>query len=223
MKLRHRLLATAIVLAGASVPVVTSAEVLTREVTPGQIVTLDVSGSPDDSNDTAVRFENLSQTTGDLSVEFRAGPSLLTDQTVDGGFQLLDGTLVVTSTIPNGEKRVRYRMEYIRRDVRRLGLRANSARIMRLRESVWKPARRRILRRESAEVRRLRDHRADFTLGHYGFSRERRYAWAVVDVNSSYAIGAMPVPEPASWLLIVLGGGMLLFHLLHRRRRRTAS
>ena len=65
--------------------------------------------------------------------------------------------------------------------------------------------------------RYLRDARADFVLGHHGFrqtGRAGRYAWAVLDVNSEYAVGGpleasnVPVGPMA---LVGLGLGLMGF------------
>jgi hypothetical protein len=63
---------------------------------------------------------------------------------------------------------------------------------------------------------------ADFELGHHGFSPVRRYAWAVVDVNSRYAVGGPAVSQLplASWGLFALGGALLGATWWEARRRR---
>ena len=162
----------------------------------GEDVLIDLSGDPNDSNDTAVRIKNLSQNSGEVIVDFISGPqgSGADGASVQTGFALVDGTLSVQSNIPAGELRVRYRMEYLRADLRRTGVRANSIRMLRrdVPGARWVRATNSI--RRQTPIRYLRDERADFVLGHHGYLREKRYVWAVMDVNSEYAIGgAVPV------------------------------
>ena len=135
----------------------------------------------------------------------------------------MDGTLSVQSNIPAGELRVRYRMEYLRADLRRTGVRANSIRMLRrdVPGARWVRATNSI--RRQTPIRYLRDERADFVLGHHGYLREKRYVWAVMDVNSEYAIGgAVPVGVPLliPILLIATGAGIGLLGLKSLRRAR---
>ncbi|NQW53381.1 MAG: PEP-CTERM sorting domain-containing protein [Rhodospirillales bacterium] len=191
--------------------------------TPGSDVFLKVS-EPRESNDTGIRFLNKSSESGQVTIEFRSETVPKIGETVAAGFVLLDGTLDVHTTL-EGEKRVRCRMEYDVRGVRRLGLRRISLRLFRLDESSarWVRARRAIRNVRRADVRRLADQRADFILGHYGFSSAESYVWAVLDVNSIYAIGGLPVPEPASGILLGSGGALLLWRLVRGRRRPRAG
>lgn len=198
-------------------PALTSADSQTVNVDPGQEVLIDLSGNPDDSNDTAVRLKNLSQNPGTVTVEFIPGPpsSGMDGPSLPENFVLVDGTLKVESDIPPGELRARYRIEYVRAEVRRQGIRGRSIRLLRnnLREQRWERATN--LLRSSVTPLRVRDQRADFVLGHYGYYRDGRYVWAVMDINSEYAIGGelsggTPVPGLLPIFLFVAGGGVLL-------------
>jgi hypothetical protein len=43
----------------------------------------------------------------------------------------------------------------------------------------------------------------EFALGNYGVDTTNHVAWAVVDHNSQYVVSGAPVPEPASWMLLM--------------------
>ncbi len=198
-------------------------------VGPGQEVLIDLSGDPDDMNDSALRLKNLSQNTGQVTVDFIPGPqtSDSNEPFVQDGFALIDGTLRVQSDIPPGELLARYLLEYRPSALRRADIRPRSARMMRrhVRSARWIRAVNAIRhpprRPPGSPTRNLRDTRPDFELGHHGFLSEKRYVWAVVDVNSDYAVGgAIPaeVPVLASILLIAMGSGIGLLGIRSLRR-----
>jgi len=174
---------------------------------------IDLSGNPQDADDTALRIKNLSANPGLVSVEFDPKAGLGPNDTVASGFALLDGTLIVSSDIPPGELRARYRVESRARALGRAGIRADGARMLRrdVRTGRWRPAIRALESR--ANVRYLRDTRADFELGHHGFSKDAEYVWAVIDVNSRYAAGgsaAPSVPLLGPLALVGLGAALLV-------------
>lgn len=182
------------------------------ELKPDEEALVDLSGDPQDADDTAVRIKNLSGQTGIVDVAFdpQAGPG--PQDTVADGFALVDGTLIVSSDLPPGELRVRYRIEAGTRALGRAGIRIGQQRLMRRDANLrWRPAIRAL--RAGTRARYLRDTRADFELGHHGFSLADEYVWAVIDVNSHYAAGgakaqaALPGLVPAGW--IVLGLALL--------------
>lgn len=182
-------------------------------VAPGETVFVDLSGDPLDADDTGVRLRNDGLFTTPVVVEFLPGDPLAGGRGVEGGFVLLDGTLSVETALAPGDLRAAYRMEY--REARARSLDKRTMRMFRLdeRAGIWKRAIRGIRRRARAELRFV-SGRADFTLGHFGVDEQQRYVWSVLDVNSSYAIGGLPLPEPSA--LALLAGGALL--LLGSRR-----
>jgi hypothetical protein len=180
---------------------------------PNEEALVDLSGNPQDADDTALRIVNLSGNSGLVTIDFDPMAGLGPNDSVASGFALVDGTLTVSSDIPAGELRARYRVEAGGRALGRVGIRANEARMLRrdARTGRWRPAIRALKRR--ATVRYLRDTRADFVLGHHGFSTSSEYVWAVIDVNSSYAAGgstASPVPLLGPLALLGLGGVLLV-------------
>jgi hypothetical protein len=190
------------------------------ELQPSEETLIDLSGNPQDADDTALRIKNLSANTGIVSVEFDPQAGLGPGDSVASGFALLDGTLIVSSDIPPGELRARYRVEASARAYGRVGIRANEGRILRrnVRTGRWRPAIRALEGR--ANVRYLRDARADFVLGHHGFSKDAEYVWAVVDVNSRYAAGGKAVPAvPLLGPLALVGLGAALLVAAVRTRR----
>lgn len=189
----------------------------------GQEATIDLSGDPQDGDDSGVRMLNLTQAPGQLGAVLLAGDPRLPGDTVQPGFELIDGTLVVHSDVAAGELRARYLIEYDARAVRRAGIRADQVRLMR-RDSVsgrWGRAVRAI---QGRAIRRyLPRMRADFELGHHGYSDTQSYVWAVVDVNSRYAVGgplATSLPALAPVGLVALGAALLSVTGRELRRRR---
>jgi hypothetical protein len=60
------------------------------------------------------------------------------------------------------------------------------------------------------------DSANDFVLGDYGVDTTNHEVWAVIDHNSTFAVGDV-VPEPGAWTALASGLGVLI---LWRRRRR---
>lgn len=199
-------LAGCLLLAGAASP--SHAVPIEVSVAPGETVVIDASGDPQDGNDTGVKLRNDSLVGGIVSLEFLPGDPLAGGSTVEGPFKLLDGTLVVNSDIALGEIRAGYRMEYDPRAVRARRIDEASIRLFRLDEGRkrWGPAIRALRAQVSTSFLR---GRATFRLGDFGLARSDSYAWSVLDVNSSYALGGLPLPEPASLLLLGAGVGLL--------------
>ena len=193
-------------------------------VPAGQEVTLDLSGNPQDEDDTGVRLLNLGNTPGQVGAQWIPGDPRLPGDTVQPGFALIDGTLLAHSDVSAGELRARYRIEYDGRAVRRAGIRAGSLRLMRRNAASGRWARAvRALRGRAIEPRYLRGRAADFELGHHGFTSEGRYVWAVLDVNSRYAVGgplAASVPGLVPLGLLALGAALLGATGWELRRRR---
>lgn len=209
-------LAGCLLLAGAAAPA--HAVPIEVSVGPGETIVIDASGDPQDANDTGVRLRNNSLVGGIVSLEFIPGDPLAGGRTVEGPFKLLDGTLVVNSDIPAGQIRAGYRMEYDGRALRARRIDEASVRLFRLdeRRKRWGRA----IRALRAPVStRFLEGRATFELGKYGLARSDSYAWSVLDVNSSYALGGLPLPEPASLLLLGAGASLLV---LGRRGSRRA-
>lgn len=183
------------------------------DVPPNQEVTRDLSGDAFDDDDTGWRLFNAGVVAHKVESAWLPGSPFQPDDTVTPGFALVDGTLLVQSTAAPGEVRVRYRIEYDVRAVRRAGIRVGQVRLMRrdFQTGRWGRAVRAIQGR--ATGRYLPRTEADFVLGHHGFSDANSYVWAVVDVNSRYAIGgpvvgeAMPLLGPVA--LLALGVALL--------------
>jgi len=190
------------------------------ELEPLAEALIDLSGDPKDADDTALRIKNLSDNPGLVTVDFDSKAGLGQDDTVASGFALIDGTLIVTSDIPAGKLRARYRVEADARALVRAGIRADGARMLRrdVRTGRWRPAIRAMEGR--ADVRYLRDMRADFELGHHGFSKDAEYVWAVIDVNSRYAAGGSTMPSvPILGPLVLVGLGAALLAAAARAHR----
>lgn len=191
-------------------------------VPPDSNVLIDLSDDPEDDNNTGILFGNrsLAKAPGTVQVKQFFGPPLGKDQTLPDGFVLLDNYLHVTTNIPQGEKRMLVRMEYDIRQVRARRIRVNSLRVLRLRDggTHWRRAYRAIRDNRARQNARFIRDRAQFILGRYGVDEARRNVWATVDVSSNYAIGGIPVPEPAALACIGAGVGLLL---IGRPRRVT--
>jgi hypothetical protein len=172
-----------------------------------------------------IEVQNLSSQTGSFDAEYLHVSPLEFGDKVVGGFQLLDGTMKVSSSLGQGEIRAGYRMHFSGRRIRRLGGNPATVRMMRFdaRANVWRRATD-LLRadvragRVRADIRRIRGKGSDFVLGHHGFSAEDGYAWAVLDRASLYAVGFQPVPEPGAIWLGALAGALLVARKLRRKR-----
>ncbi len=192
-------------------------------VKAGEVVTFDLSGQPDDENDSGIIIWNQSIKDGSVSLDYLTqNPS----GKVDGGFLLLDGTLKVTiDGLEPGDYQMLIMREYSPTALRAYP-RIRSLGVMRrvLRDnpigSTWiraKPIERRI-KRVGIRAAPKREIRAKDTsvLGQHGYDPSNNYAWAVVDRASDFAVGADVVPEPST-LVLLLGLGCGMF-LLRRRR-----
>lgn len=172
-----------------------------------------------------VEVQNLSSQAGSFEAEYLHVTPLEFGNQVVGGFQLLDGTMRVSSSLGQGELRAGYRMHFSGRRIRRRGGNPTTVRLMRFdaRASVWRRATD-LLRADvragkvQADIRRIRAKGSDFVLGHHGFSTDDGYAWAVLDRASLYAVGFKPVPEPAVIWLCGLAGALLVARRLRRKR-----
>ena len=135
------------------------------------------------------------------------------------GFELLDGTLAIATSIPDGQMKLQVRVAYDPLELRAQGGRAQKPPVLMRRTQVgqdmrWRPI------TDLIRVRGLRARRrigpADFMLGHYGVDWDNEYVWAVIDVPGTFTVG---VPEPVSLLCLAGGIGMLVL----RRPRRTSA
>jgi len=184
-----------------------SAEPIVFQVPSGESASVDVSMDPNDLDDTAVHVRNLSSQTGQVSVEFVAGAQSGPTQ---GDFRLVDGTLVVHSDIPAGQIRVGYRIEFDREALIRVGSDPSSARMLRRTRTGWVRAVRAIRVGDPLPYA-LRDFDFTFPVGAHGRSPDKNYVWGILDVNSSYAVGALPFSVPALAPVLALGlGGILV-------------
>lgn len=184
------------------------------QIGPGGTGLLDRNGQPtQDSQSTGILFTNQSQTDAFVTVEFFDRPPLQPGDLVEPGFQLLDGTLRIGSTLARGEARVRIRMDYSARRLQRRGLRADSVRLMRrirgraARAPIWQPA----VRALSGRIPGYRFPASPPQPGlwNYGFDAQNSFVWAFVDTTSDYAVGARQIAEPASILCLLAGIGLL--------------
>lgn len=195
---------------------------LVIDVGPTLPVIADWSGAGDD-DDTGVRLQKLGGAGGNLSIELLNDPGF--SFAAPQGFQLLDNTLFVKPELAAGGRRMRIRMDYGRAGLRRLGIRANTLRILRADFNTrrWVRAVNGI-RATNVRARYLGARRADFTLGHHGFDQQKEFAWAVLDTKGAqyYALGGLTnVPLPAAWLLFITGSGLLL--MVSRKTSKSGS
>jgi len=147
-----------------------------------------------------------------------APPTTLADP--PEGFVLLDGTLGITTDIPDGQMTLQVRIAYDPNELRAIGWdgtkRPSMIRLIKGdSHSYWRPIED-VIRLRGLSARRKMTP-ADFTLGHYGADLDNEYVWAVIDVPGTFAIG---IPEPASLACLIGGVGALM---LRRRRRRTGD
>ena len=173
-------------------------------------VIIDASGDPGDADNTGIRIRNLSDERITITVVEDAGSPV---GDAPPGFVLLDRTLQIGSTAALGEVRMRVRVEYDPDELRRKSLQVGGLALLRKTGGRRAGGAFRLACR--ARVRRI-EGPADFVLGHYGFDTTDQYVWAVVDVNSTYAVGA---PEPGTLCL----GLLALCGLMAGHRRRRAS
>lgn len=178
--------------------------------------------NPNDTR-TGVRIDYQSGQGGqvDLQQKSIANEPLLSNLQTPAGFRLLDTTLFVDSTLTTGVRRIRARIGYRRADVRALGIRANSLRLLRadIAGGRWLRAVSRIRDQGRATIRYLPATVANLRLGNHGFDATNKSVWAVTDLRGSqyFAIGGpSAIPLPAAWILFLSGSGLLL--MLNRRR-----
>lgn len=192
---------------------------------PVQFAPGDVKSVLLDPNDTStgVRIDYQSGQGGQVDVQqLSIGQTpLLSGLQAPSGFRLLDTTLFVDSTLTSGARRIRARIGYRRADVRALGIRANSLRLLRadIAGGRWLRAVSRIRDQGRATIRYLPATAATLRLGNHGFDAVNKSVWAVTDLKGSqyFAIGGLnAIPLPAAWILFLSGSGLLL--LLNRRR-----
>ena len=188
------------------------------------VVSLDLSGDPNDDDDSAIILWNVSGGTGEVTIEYLATNP---PGDVEEPFLLLDGTMRITTDLPDGGHRVLIIREYNRAQVRRksrvAGLRPETLRVMRKRArraNLWRPAGRTIgamrdRKKDTAAPRRAFRARETGHLGRRGIYATDVYVWAVVDTASDFAVGG--VPEPTTLCCLLGGAGVLLW-----RRRRKA-
>ena len=173
-------------------------------VAPGQTIFLGTQA-------TGVLFTNQSANEGVVSIELVQGPPGGPNDRVAEGFELLDGTLRISTNVPDGEKRVRVRMGYSEQRILRRGLRLGSQRLFRrarLRTGArWGRAVRAVQGR--ATIRRFARSGPVPGLGHFGFDASESYVWSFLDVSSDFAVAARTVAEPTSMMLIVGGLGLI--------------
>lgn len=178
--------------------------------------------NPNDTR-TGVRIDYQSGQGGrvDLQQLSISNQPLLSNLQTPSGFKLLDTTLFVDSTLTTGVRRIRARIGYRRADVRALGIRANSLRLLRadIAGGRWLRAVSRIRDQGRATIRYLPATVANLRLGNHGFDATNKSVWAVTDLRGPqyFAIGGLnPIPLPAAWILFLSGSGLLL--MLNRRR-----
>jgi hypothetical protein len=136
------------------------------------------------------------------------------------GFIMLDGTLEITTAIPDGQMALCVRIAYDPNELRAIGWDGKKPPSMARKRMMDQSPKWRLI----ADVIRLRGlparrkmGPADLTLGHYGVDLDNEYVWAVIDVPGTFAIG---IPEPASLACLVGGLGVLA---MRRSRRRAAG
>ncbi len=192
-------------------------------VQAGGVATFDLSGQPNDDDDSGIIFWNQSAVAGSVSIEYL---SQNPQGSADGEFLLLDGTLRVTiGGLAPGDYQMLIMREYSPAALRAYS-RVRAIRVMR-RVRRGNPIESRWIRAKLTEGRirpvgvraapktemRARD---TSLLGQHGYYPDKNYAWAVVDQASDFAVGADVVPEPSS-LALLLGVGSSVF-LLRRWR-----
>jgi len=175
--------------------------------------------NPDTSDETGYKIESQWDLSGIPTAVWSDGkPS--EQGAVPEGFKLLDGTLKIETPIPDGQMKLRVRMQFDARELRAIsGRRISRVRLLRLRRvgrrTRWMPIRKRMLAREIRARRKIGP--ATFELGEYGVDWTDSYVWGVLDVPGTFAIG---VPEPISLLCMVGGAGVLM---MRRSRRRACK
>ncbi|MDH3763773.1 MAG: hypothetical protein OEU50_22575 [Gammaproteobacteria bacterium] len=180
------------------------------------------------TDDTGYLLENLSNETGDPSVEILSGDPGF-NFAVPQGFVLLDTTLHVKPDLKAGKRRIRARIDYGRyyggrAGIRKLGIRANTLRLLRANSASrrWVRAGNGI-RATNLGIRYGRTTLAGL-LGQQGLDTENEVVWAVLDTKGEqfFALaGLSNVPLPAGWLLFMSGSGLLL--LVSRKKSRSRA
>jgi len=187
-------------------------------VASDEVVTLDLSGEA--GNDSAVIIWNMSDAAGDVTIEYLP---LNPVGEAEEPFLLLDGTLRVTTDIPDGQLRALVIREYSSAKRKKKAMRPGSLRVMRRKREkrIYRPAR--CLYRPKPEIEggtaaprdEIRRKRSDL-LGRRGIYETDTYVWAVVDQTSDFAVGGM-IPEPVTMTCLAAGTGALFW----RKRRRS--
>jgi len=178
-----------------------------------------------DTGDTGFLLENLSSEKGEPTVEIFSGDL---NYAIPQGFVLLDTTLHVKPDLKAGKRRIRARFDYGRyggrAGIRKLGIRANTLRLLRA-DSVsrrWVRAGNGI-RATNLGIRYGRTTLAGL-LGQQGLDTKNEVVWAVLDTKGEqfFALaGLSNVPLPAGWLLFMTGSGLLL--LVSRKKSRSRA
>lgn len=186
----------------------------------GGSLSLDLSGNPNDDDDSGIVIRNTSDSAGQVEIEYLTGH---VPAKPPGAFILLDGTMRVTvSDLDPKDYRLLLIREYDPQEARRNGLRGRELRLLRRRARPRGGIR--WIRARPADAARRREGRiaapygevrngTKRVLGQYGYYPDDTYVWAVVDQASDFTAGGLP--EPLT-LTMLLAGAVAM---LARRRK----